>query len=124
MGIPDPAYQTEVAKDVVYQQVLAAENLGAEHKTMAKLLKRDRKTVGMAKETMMNLVAHIQSIVSALRKSPGNRSKTLEDIEKYWGQALYNWFSNIDKALGSDKFFCYLGTVVKQYKNSQMLVAL
>ena len=124
MGIPDPAHQKEVADDVAYQQVVAAENLGAKYKTMARLLKRDWKIVGMAKVNMSVLFACIQSIIFSLRNSSVNRSKTLEDIKKYWGQAFYNWFFIIDKALGSDKFFRHLRTVVRQYKSSRMFVAL
>ena len=50
----------------------AAENLGTEHEIMTELLKSNWKTVEMAKETMTDLVARIQPVVSALRKSPGN----------------------------------------------------
>ena len=103
--------------------MLSAEIIGSEHETMARLLKRDWKAVGMAKETMTDLIGRIQPVVTALKKNSGNRSRTLSDIRKYWGQALYDRFYNIDKALGSDKFFRRLGMIVKRYKRSRMLVA-
>ena len=56
----------------MYQQVLAAENLNFEYKTLTRLIKRDWKTVRMAEKMMTDLVARIQSNVSALKKSPGN----------------------------------------------------
>ena len=60
-----------------------AENLGAKYKTIARLLKRNWKIVGMAKETITDLVACIPPVFSLLRKNPGNWSKTFGNIEKY-----------------------------------------
>ncbi len=79
---------------------------------MARLLKQDYKSVGTAKDTMTDLVGHLQSVVTILKKSTGNWANTLLVIKQYWGQGLYDWFANINKALGSNKFFCCLGTVV------------
>ena len=59
MGIPDPAHQKKVTEDVAHQQLLAAEKLGAKYETIIRFLKRDWKTVGMDKETIMDLVVHI-----------------------------------------------------------------
>ncbi len=98
--------------------------ISCEHKDMVRLLKRDWKSVGMAKDTMTDLVGHLQPVVTALKKSTGNQASTLLAISQYWGQALYNRFANIDKALGSDKFFRCLGIVVRQYKSREMLVVL
>lgn len=78
----------------------------------------------MAKKTMTNLISRIQPVVTALKKNPGNRKKILSDIKKYWRQAFYNWFYNIDQALGSDKFFRCLKTIVRQYKRLRVLVLL
>ncbi len=98
--------------------------MGYEHKNMARLLQRDWQSVGMAKKTMTDLVCHLQPVVTAWKKNSGNRSSTFVAIKQYWGQALYNRFENIDKALGFDKFFRRLGTVVRQYKRRRMLVAI
>lgn len=67
-----------------------AEKFSSKYNTMARLLKKDWKGVGMAKETMNNLIRRIQPLVTALKKNPSNWAKTLLDIEKYWGQTLYN----------------------------------
>ena len=71
---------------------------------------------------MTDLIGRIEPIVTALKKNSGHRSRTLSDIRKYWEQVFYNRFYNIDKALGSDKFFCHLGSIVRQYKRLRMLV--
>ena len=105
LSIPDLAHQLEVAGDVAHQQVLSAEIIGSKHKTMARLLRKDWKAVGMAKETMTDLIGHIQPVVTALKKNSGNRSRMLSHIRKYWERVLYDRFYNIDKALGFDKFF-------------------
>lgn len=80
---------------------------------MARLLKRDYKSVGIVKNTMTDLVGRLQPVVTILKKSTGNWPNTLLVIKQYWGQGLYDWFANIDKVLGSNKFFCHLGTVVQ-----------
>ena len=103
--------------------MLSAEIIGSEHQSIARLLKRDWKAIEMGKEMITDLIGRIQPVVTALKKNLDNRLRTLLDIEKYWGQTFYNRFYNIDKTLGSDKFFCRLGTIVRQYKRSQMLVA-
>ncbi len=73
---------------------------------------------------MTDLVRRLQPVVMALKKNPGNQSSTLAAIKQYWGQALYNRFEKIDKALGSNKLFCRLGTIVRRYKSRQILVAI
>lgn len=85
LGIPDPTHQLKVADDIVYQQVLLAENINFKYKTIARLLKRDWKVVEMAKQTITDLIGRIQLIVTTLKKNLGNRLKILLDIEKYWG---------------------------------------
>ena len=70
---------------------------------------------------MTDLVNHLQMVVLALKKNSGNWSSMLVAINRYWEQALYNWFKNFDKLLGSNKFFCNLRIVVRQYKSKQML---
>ena len=59
LGIPDLAYQLEIVKDVAHQQMLLVEIIGFKYKAMARLLKRDWKAVGMAKETMTDLIGRI-----------------------------------------------------------------
>lgn len=83
LSIPDPAYQFKVAKDIMYQQVLLAEIIGTKHETIARLLKRDRKAVGMAKKTITDLIGYIQPVVTALKKNSSNRVKIFSDIGKY-----------------------------------------
>ena len=75
---------------------------------------------------MTNLISQLKTFVIAINRSFGNRNQenTLLTISKYWEQAFYNCFYNIDKSLGSDKYFCHLGTIVKQDKSVQMLIAL
>lgn len=74
----------------MHQQVLSAEKIGSEHETIARLLKRDWKVVEMAKQTMTDLIRRIQPVVTVLKKQPGNRSRTLSDLEKYWRLAFYD----------------------------------
>ena len=123
LSIPNPAHWLKVVKDVLYQQMLLAEIISFKYETMARFLKRDWKAVEMAKKTMIDLIRHIQPVMTALKKNFGNWSKTLSDKKNYWGQAFYNWFYNFNKMFASDKFFCHLETIEKQYKSSQMLVA-
>ncbi len=73
---------------------------------------------------MTDLVCRLQLVVMTLKKNPGNRSSMLVVIKQYWGQALYDRFKNIDKELGSNQFFCRLETIVRRYKNRQMLVVI
>lgn len=104
----------EVAKDVAHQQVLSAKIIGFKYETMVKLLKKNWKDVEMTKETMTNLIEHIQTVMTTLKKNSGNWSmRTVLNIEKYWGQAFYNQFHNIDKPVGSDKFSHCLKIIVK-----------
>ncbi len=124
LGIPDDNQRRKIAEDIAYHQVLLAERMGYEHKDMTRLLQRDWQSVGMAKKTMTDLILHLQPAVTVLKKNLGNRSCTLVAIKQYWEQALYDWFENIDKALDSNIFFCRLGTVVRQYKSRQMLIAI
>ena len=114
LSILDLAYQLEVAENVVHKQMLSAEIISSEHKTIARLLKRNWKAVKMVKKIMTDLIGRIQLVVTALKKNSSNQSRKFSDLEKYWVQALYNQFYNIDKALGSDKFFCRLGTIIRQ----------
>ncbi len=81
LGILDDKQQLEIAEDIGHQQVLSPEKMGYEDKDRARLLKRDWKSVGMAKKTMTDLVYHLQLVVSALKKNPGNRSSTLVVIK-------------------------------------------
>ncbi len=98
--------------------------MGYEHKDMTRLLQWDWQLVDIAKEIMTDLIRRLQPVVTALKQNPGNRSSMLAAIKQYWGQAVYDWFENINKVLDSDKFFCRLGTVVWQYKSRGMLVAI
>ena len=101
--------------------------MGYKHKNMTRLLKQEWKLVGMAKETMTDLVHHLQLVITEEKKNHSNQSSTFATINQYLGQALYNWFKNIDnrdKVLGFNKFFCCLGTIVRQYKTKQMLVVI
>ncbi len=77
LGIPNSLQQLEIAKDIAHQQILVAEKIGCEYKNMARLLKRDLKSVGKAKNTMINLVGCLQTVVTALKKSIGKRASTL-----------------------------------------------
>lgn len=72
---------------------------------------------------MADLIKRIQPIMMAFKNNLGNQSKILLDIEKYWEQDIHNCFYNIDKTLGFDKFFDYLGIIVKPYKRIQIFVA-
>lgn len=118
LGILDQFYQLEVAKYIVHQQVLSADNFGSKYKTMMRLLNKDWKAVGMAQKTMTDLIRRIQLIVTTLEKYSDNQLRILSDIKKYWKWPFYDRFYNINKALDFDKFFCHLGTIVRQYKHS------
>ena len=62
---------------------------------------------------MTNLVHCLQPVMTAFKKYSGNQLSIFAIINKYWGQVLYNWFKNIKKAFGSNKFFCHLETIVR-----------
>lgn len=85
LGISDHSQRLKVAEGVVHQQVLLAEKMGCKHQNMAWLLRRDWKPVGMAKETMNDLIGRLQPFVTALNKTLGFRLSTLSAINKYWG---------------------------------------
>lgn len=123
LGISNQAYQLEVAKDGIYQQVLSTENIGSKYKTMTKLLKSDQKAVRMTNKTIIDLIRYIKSIVTTLKKNSDIWLKTLSNIEQYQGRAFHNRFYNINKVLGSNKFFYYLGMIIRQYKRSQILIS-
>ncbi len=57
--------------------------MGYKYKDMARLLQRDWQSVGMAKETMTDLVCRLQPVVTALKKNLGNQSSTLAAIKQY-----------------------------------------
>ena len=113
LGILDQFYQLEVAKDIVHQQVLSADNFDSKYKTIMRLLNKDWKAVGMTQKTMTDLIRRIQLIVTTLEKYSDNQLRTLSDIKKYWKWSFYDRFYNINKVLGFDKFFCHLGTIVR-----------
>lgn len=92
LSVPDQSQRLEVAEDVAHQHVLLAEKMGYENQNMTRLSKRDWKSVGMAKETMTDLIVRLQPYVTALNKAPGYRASTLLAITKYCGQALYERF--------------------------------
>ncbi len=73
LEIPDDDQQHEIAKDIAHQQVLWTKKMGYKHKDMARLLQRDWQSVGMAKETMTDLVFRLQQVVMTLKKNYGNR---------------------------------------------------
>lgn len=78
----------------------------------------------MAKNIITDLVHRLQLVMMALTKTPGNWASILVAINQYLWQTLYNLFKNIDKALGFNRFFCYLRMVIRQFKSIQMIVAL
>lgn len=80
---------------------------------MVGFLKKDYKVIEMIKKTITNLIWDIQFIITRLKKNHRNWLRTLLDIKKYLKQAFYNWHYNINKALGFDKFFCYLRTNIR-----------
>lgn len=43
----------------MYQQILLAENISFEYKTIARLQKKDQKVVKIDKKIMTNLIGHI-----------------------------------------------------------------
>ncbi len=83
LGIPDDDQRHKIAEAIAHQQVPSAERMGYEHKDMARLLLRNWQSVGMAKETMTDLVCCLQLVVTALKKNLGNRSSTLAAIKQY-----------------------------------------
>lgn len=85
LGISDQSQRLKVAEDVAHQQVLLAEKMGCKYQKMARLLRRDWKSVGMAKETMTDLIGRLQPFVTALNKTLSFRLSTLSAINKYWG---------------------------------------
>ncbi len=59
LNIPNRLQRLEIAKEIAHQQVLAAEKMGCKYKNMARLLKRDWKSVEMAKGTITDLVSRL-----------------------------------------------------------------
>ncbi len=63
--------------------MLSVEKVGSKQENMARLLRKDWKEVGIAKEMKNDLIRHIQPVITVLKKNPNNRAKTLLDLEKY-----------------------------------------
>lgn len=60
-----------------------AEIISSKYEIIVKLPKKDRKVIRIAKETITNVIAHIQLVMIALKKNSGNWLKTLPNIRKY-----------------------------------------
>lgn len=69
----------------------------------------------MARETMTNLISQLQIFMMAKNRFSGNNNweSVLSAINKYWEQAFYHCYHNIDKLLGYDKYFYCLGTIIR-----------
>lgn len=79
LKIPDDKQQQKTAKNIAHQQVLSAKKMGYKHKNMSRLLKRDWKSIGMATETITDLVHRLQPIITALKKKPRQQVKYAYD---------------------------------------------
>lgn len=80
LGIPNDEQQLKIAKHIAHQQVLSTERMGCKYKDMAKMMKQDWKSVGMAKETITDQVYNLQPVVTALKKNHGNQLSMLAAI--------------------------------------------
>ena len=71
----------------------------------------------MAKDTMTGIMPSLRPHLLANKKKDVFRSKTLAAIDKYWpGMGFYRSFYQIDEAVGSDRFFRCVDTIVRRYK--------
>ncbi len=57
--------------------------MGCKYKDMARMLKRDWKSVNIVKNIITDLVHRLQPVMMTLKKTPGNRASILVAINQY-----------------------------------------
>lgn len=69
---------------------------------------------------MINLINRLEIFVTAINKffKAFNQSIIFFTLSKYWKQAFYNCFHNLNKLLGCNKQFLFLWIVLRYYKNT------
>ena len=94
------------------------------YQQFSNLVKRTWKETGMAKDTMIGIIMRLYPHITANKEKNVFRSKTLAAVHKYWpGIGFYKRFYQIDEAVGSDRFFRHVGTVVRRYKSPCRILA-
>lgn len=46
----------------------------------------------------------------------------MDDIQKYWDMTLYERFHRLNKVIRSDKFNCWVATIVRKYKGIKKII--
>lgn len=56
LGIPNLSQKLEIAKNITYQEILFAGKIGYEYENLVRLLKQNKKSVGITRKTITNLI--------------------------------------------------------------------
>lgn len=49
---------------------------------------------------------------------------TPNTIQKYWGMISYKHFYQLNKIIGSNKFYCRVGTIVYKYQGARKIIVI
>lgn len=115
-------YMISIPKYVAHQYVLLGKKIGQKLQNMSALIKKDLKIVRIIKETLTILVIRLQPYMTTLKKNTGYQVKTLLAIRKYWEQAFYNRFYQINEVLGSEIFFCCVRLLYRDTRVYKLLL--
>ena len=78
----------------------------------------------MAKDTITGIIIRLRLHIIVNKEKTVFFSKTLAVIDKYWlGMRFYKRFYQIDEAIGSNRFFRYVGIIMKRYKSPGQIIA-
>lgn len=73
---------------------------------------------------MSDLFARLRPYVIANKRKGEHRTNIFKAINKYWKRVYYKRFYQMDKVIGSDKFFCCTGTIVRQYRGPHRIITI
>lgn len=124
LRILDNKHWTKLAKDLGHQFMLLAKKVEDSYQILSNLVKSTWKATGMAKNIMSNLFAKLRPHITANKGKSEHHTSTFKAIDKYWGRAYYKRFYQIDKIIELNKFFCHIGTIVRQYQSPCRIIAI
>lgn len=124
LRIPEDKHRTKVVKDFGHQFVLLAEKIGNGYQTFVNLVKSTQKSTCMARNTITGIIASLQPNITTNKRKSKNRASIFKKLEKDYGRAYYEQFYQIDKVIGSDKFFQQFGAVLRQYQSPCKIIVI
>lgn len=78
----------------------------------------------MVKDILFDLFVRLQTHVAANKRKGKYHMSIFKAMDKYQRRVYYKRFYQIDKVIGSDKFFRYAGIVMWQYRDSYQIIAI